>query len=46
MGGQRLARGVRVIPLVKGCVVLCELSYVSLGRVGRSGGHVLVPVFE
>ena len=43
MGGQWLARGVRVLLLVEGGVVICDLIHVSQGWVGRSDGRVSVP---
>ena len=44
--GQRLARGVRVILLVEGDVVLCDLSHVGPGMVGSSVRCMSVPALE
>ena len=45
VGGQRLVRGVRVLPLVEGARVLGDLSHVIPGRVWRPDGRVVVPKF-
>ena len=43
MGGQQSDRGVRVLPLVEGGVVLGNLRLIGTGRVGRPGGRAAVP---
>ena len=45
VGGQRSARGVRVLLLVEGGVILGDLIDVVPGRVGRPGGRVAVQSF-
>ena len=45
VGGQKLARGVKVLLMVEGGVVLGDLSHVGQGKVGQPGVRMTVPEF-
>ena len=46
VSGRWITRGIMILLLVEGGAFLCGLSHVGPGRVGRSGGRMLVPLFE